>query len=258
MTQGLHNRARIDALSVVVALVICLGVAPPASADWQIGGFLGATHTLTTSLRIVQPPDATNILLSPVFYRSESLRSPVYYGYRVGFFPGSRWFGVEGELIHLKVYAETDRLTRVSGVLRAQPTDASVLMSSVVEAFSISHGVNLILINGVVRRAIGVNGTGDPRWTLTGRVGAGLSRPHPESTIGGRQFQTYEWGSSSVQFAAGVEMRVKGPVSLLGEYKLTHTTQDVTIADGTARTPLTTNHLVGGAALRFGSSRRVP
>jgi len=249
-------------LQGAVATFVCLAVAPPACADWTIGGFLGGAHTHTTSLRLIQPLEATDISLSPVSYRSKSLTPPLYYAYRFGFFPRSRWFGIEGELIHLKVHADTTRTTQISGVLRGQPSQGSVPMSSVIEDFSISHGVNLVLINAVARRGVGVDQSGEPRWTLTGRFGAGTSRPHPESTIGGRRFEGYEWGSPSVQIAAGVEMRVIGtvigPVSLVGEYKLTRTVQEVTILDGTARTPLTTHHFVGGAALRLGSPRRAP
>ena len=243
----------------IAGIFMCLAVAPPAFADWTIGGFLGGAHTHTTSLHLIQPLEATDISLSPVSYRSESLTPPLYYGYRFGFFPRSRWFGIEGELIHLKVHADTTRPTQISGVLRGQPSQGSAPMSSVIEDFSISHGVNLVLINAVARYGVGVvDQSGEPRWTLTGRLGAGTSRPHPESTIGGRRFEGYEWGSPSLQIAAGVEMRVIGTVSLVGEYKLTRTVQEVTIVDGTARTPLTTHHFVGGAALRLGSPRRAP
>ena len=235
---------------------MCLAVAPPAFADWTIGGFLGGAYTHTTSLRLTQPLEATDISLSPVSYRSESLTPPFYYGYRFGFFPRSRWFGIEAEFIHLKVHADTTRLTRISGVLRGVPSERSVPMSSVIEEFSISHGVNLVLINAMARRGGGVDRLGKPRWTLTGRLGAGTSRPHAESTIGGRRFEGYEWGSPSLQIAAGVEIRMIGTVSLVGEYKLTHTLQEVTIVDGAARTPLTTHHFVAGAAVRLGSPRR--
>ena len=240
------------------ALFMCLAVAPPAFADWTIGGFLGGVRTQETSLRLIQPLAATDISLSPVHYRSESLKPPLYYSYRVAYFPRSRWFGIEGELIHLKVYADTTRLTRVNGLLAGQPSEGWVPMSSVIEEFSISHGINLVLINAVARRGIGVDQSGYPRWTLTGRLGAGTSRPHPESTIGGRHFQRYEWGAPSVQVAAGVEMRVIRILSLVGESKFTRTDQAVTVVDGTARTPLTTHHFVAGAALRLGSPRRAP
>ena len=242
----------------IAALFMSLAVARPAFADWTLGGYIGGAHTQTTSLDLIQPLVATDISLSPVSYRSKSLTPPFYYGYRLAFFPQSRWFGIEGEFIHLKVHADISRLTHVSGVMRGQPMDASVPVSSIIEDFSISHGVNLVLINAVARRQVGADPSGETRWTLTGRLGAGTSRPHPESTIGGRRVEGYEWGSASFQIAGGVEMRVKGAVSLLGEYKLTYTDQDVAIVDGTARTPLTTHHFVVGAAIQLGSRWRGP
>jgi hypothetical protein len=239
-------------------LLICLAAAAPASAEWTIAGFIGGAHTQATSLRLVQPLHATDLTLSPIHYRSESMRPPLYYAYRFGFFPQSGWFGIEGELIHLKVHADVTRPTQASGTFGGQPLEGSIPVASLIEEFSISHGVNLVLVNAVVRRGYDIDPSGVPRWTLVGRFGFGTSRPHPESTIAGQRFEGYQWGSPSAQVTGGVEMHVKGPVFLVGEYKLTRTVQEVTIADGTARTPLTSHHLVVGAALRLGPSRRAP
>ena len=106
--------------------------------------------------------------------------------------------------------------------LRDSPVGGSAPFSSIIEAFSITHGVNLLLVNAVARRRAGLDPAGDARWTFTARFGAGASIPHPESTIGGRPSEGYEWGALSVQAAAGVEARVTRVLSLIGEYKLTH------------------------------------
>jgi hypothetical protein len=191
------------------------------------------------------------VSFSPVRYRSESLEAPVYYGYRLGFFPRSGWIGVEGELIHLKVVADTRPDVRIDGVLRGEPVSGSVPLSSIVEDFSITHGVNLLLLNAVARRRAGGDRASHARWTVAARLGAGASIPHAESTIGGAHREGYEWGALSVQGAAGVEMRVMRGLSIMSEYKLTHTVQDVRVAAGTARTPLTTHHVVAGLAVRL-------
>ena len=234
-----------------------LAVASNAYADWTLGVFVGMAHTRPASLTLIQPAEDTDVTLSPVRYRSESLAPPIYYGYRVAFFPGSRWLGVEGEFVHLKVVADTARDVEMSGTLRGSPVGGSASLSSIIEAFSITHGVNLLLVNAVARRRAGLDPAGDARWTFTARFGAGASIPHAESTIGGRRSEGYEWGAPSVQAAAGIEARVTRVLSLIGEYKLTHSVQDVTVAAGSARTPLTTHHVVVGAAVRLGVPRRV-
>jgi hypothetical protein len=190
--------------------------------------------------------ETTDLRLSPVRYRSESLKPPFYYAGRVAFFPASGWFGLEGELVHLKVVADTARQVRFEGVVRAEATDAVRLLSSLVQRFSITHGVNLLLVNAVARRTAQVSGNLPPRWILTGRVGAGTSLPHPESTVDGLSLERYEWGSFSAQAAAGMELRLTTRLYLSGEYKLTRTAQDVSVAAGSARTPLVTHHAVAG------------
>jgi len=233
--------------SLTVALAMTASLARPASAEWTLGAFLGGARTQTTSLTVTQPAQATDVRLSPVHYRSESFEPPFYYAYRVGAFPGSRSFGIEGEFIHLKVIADTSRATSAEGIIGGHPSSGPRVLSSVVERFAISHGVNLLLVNAVIRRTAAIAREGDaPRWILTGRAGAGASISHPESTIGGLSLERYEWGSFSLQGTAGVEVRIAKRLFLAGEYKLTHTAQHVSIASGSARTPLTTHHFVAG------------
>src|SRR4030095_6415447 len=185
-------------------------------------------------------------------YRSESFESPIYYGYRVGFFPGSRWVGLEGEFIHLKVIAETSRPAEVVGTLKGAAVSATQPVAAVLERFSITHGVNLALVNAVVRHPLG-NDDPQPRCLMTGRLGMGASVPHPESTIAGVSLEQYEWGSFSARAAAGVELRLGQRVYLAGEYKLTRTVQDVSVVHGSVSTPLTTHHLVPGIVVHLGT-----
>jgi opacity protein-like surface antigen len=239
--------------TLAIALVMSASLAGPASADWTLGAYLGGARTQSTSLTVTQPSVGTDVTLSPVHYRSESFEPPYHYGYRVGVFPGSRSFGIEGEFIHLKVIADTSRTTSAEGIIAGRPTSGARPLSSVVERFSISHGVNLLLVNAVIRRTAAIAREGDvPRWILTGRAGVGASVPHSESTTGGLSLERYEWGSVSLQAAAGVEVRIARRLFIAGEYKLTRTAQDVSIVGGSARTPLTTHHLVSGVVVHMG------
>lgn len=236
-----------------MVLALSTGGVRQAAADWTFGAFLGGARTQATSITLKQPSLSTDVRLSPVRYRSESFEPPFYYAYRAAFFPGSGWLGIEGELIHLKVIADTARVTVADGILRGETASGSRPLASVLDRFSITHGVNLLLVNAVVRRAAGADGSAPPRWLLTGRFGAGASVPHVESTIGGVSLERYEWGSFSAQAAAGVEVRLASRLYLSAEYKLTHTVQDVSVVEGSARTPLTTHHVVAGVVVPLGS-----
>lgn len=239
---------------VVLAFACAVGAAAPASAEWTLTAFLGGARTLDTSLLLVRPAANTSVTVSPVHYDSASFDAPVYYGYRVGFFPVSHWLGIEGELVHLKVTADTTRPTHADGIIRGEAVTEFRPLSTVIERFSISHGVNLLLVNAVVR-CVGHSQSSAvrPRWLLLGRFGAGASLPHPESTVDGVGFERYEWGAFSVQGAGAIELRVAGPMYVTAEYKFTRSVQDVTIAGGSARTPLRTHHLVGGVVLHLGA-----
>jgi hypothetical protein len=234
-------------------LLVCafgLLVATPASAEWVIGAFAGGCRTRDTHLTLTLPSVQTSVALSPVHYDSESFEFPIYYGYRIAAFPHARWFGLEGEFVHLKVVADTSRSVAVEGVLRGITVRDRRVLSEVIERFSISHGVNLLLVNVVLRRrASGWTDTRPPLWMLMARMGAGASIPHPESTMDGVSSEGYEWGALSVQGSAAAEVRVGGPVYLSGEYKLTRTTQNVTVTYGSARTPLVTHHVAVGISV---------
>jgi hypothetical protein len=235
-----------------VAAAVLLASANRAGAEWMVTGFAGGASTRDSSLALSIPTDGTAVTLSPIHYDSRSFDAPIYYGYRIGFFPNGGPFGVDAELIHLKVYADTARSATARGTVGGGAADGTGPIASIIERFSISHGVNLLLVNAAARWQRGKRSGEEPRWIVTVRFGAGASVPHAESTVGGVTLERYEWGAFAMQGSAGSELRITGPIYALAEYKLTRTVQDVTIAGGSARTPLTTQHLVGGVAVHFG------
>ena len=76
----------IRAISVAMLL---LAVARPAAADWTIGAFLGGSWTRDTSLTLTRPASGLDVTLDPIHYAGEPWKSPQYFGYRVGYLPGS-------------------------------------------------------------------------------------------------------------------------------------------------------------------------
>jgi hypothetical protein len=138
-------------------------------------------------------------------------------------------------------------VSEISGTIRGQSVAGPRSIGEVLDRFSITHGVNLLLVNAVMRK-----------WGLVGRLGVGGSIPHAESAAGGVSLERYQWGALSLQESAGAEIRIAGSLYASGEYKLTRTAQNVTIVSGSARTPLVTHHLVLGVAWRLGDRRTNP
>jgi hypothetical protein len=235
------------------ATAVLLSSAAPAGADWVLAGFIGGAATRAAALRIEQPARGSAFEASDVTFAGRSFEAPLYYGYRIMWArPRQGRVGFEAELIHLKVYADTGPLVRVRGTLRGDPVDGTMPFGDVVERFSISHGLNLLIGNLVLRHPLGGAGTLlDRRVVLAFRVGAGPTIPHPESTIDGRTHEQYEWGRVAGQVAAGLEYRMARHVAALVEYKVTVTSQRVSVPDGWASARFTTHHAVAGMAWRF-------
>jgi hypothetical protein len=128
----------------------------PAQAEWIAAMYTGGAHTYQSTLALQIPELAASLTLHPVSYAAEPFQSPIYYGYRAGYC-FSRHFGFEGEFTHLKVYAETNRSGQVSGLLRGASVDEVVPLNAVVQRFNITHGLNLLTGNFVVRKAFRQN-----------------------------------------------------------------------------------------------------
>jgi lipid A oxidase len=220
-----------------------LSAAAPALAEWTAAAYLGGAWTHDSFLRLDRPQAGTSLRLDGVTFEGRSFQSPVYYGYRLGYF-WNRRFGVEAEFVHMKVYARTERTVNARGTLRGSPVDGSIRMSEAVSRFSVSHGANFLLGNFVVRQPM-------HRLTLTGRFGLGPSIPHPETEVDGVFQEQYEVGWPAVQAAAGVEIRLWRRLYWLAEYKFTRSRENVRIPGGTAETLLRSHHGVSGIGIRF-------
>ena len=159
---------------------------------------------------------------------------------------------IEAEHVHAKVFAETGDIVRVRGTLRGVPIDFSQKVSLIVEDLSMSHGLNFIFGNFVIRREFGAElGAGRRRATAAVRVGAGPTVPHAESTIGGVSREQYEYGGIGAQVGGGIEFAVWRGLHVLGEYKFTGTEARISVDGGEAVIPARSHHVVAGVAVRF-------
>jgi len=198
-----------------------------AVANWVFAFYLGAAHTERAALSFSLRDPAAHIAFTAADFRGESLTPPLYYGYRVSYFPRHAPLGVEGEFTHLKVYANL-------------PED------SIIQRFSMSHGLNLVAVNVVARATIHNSSRGPVQ--LMARGGAGPTIPHVESTIAGVSQEGYQSGAIALTAGGGVLVGVSRHLSALVEYKLSRTRETVDTSNGEARGVFLSHHALVGIA----------
>jgi lipid A oxidase len=247
-----HTQSRVDGRLCVVALVTVLWPAH-AWADWIVSAFGGVAHTQSSTMDLSLPSNRTQLTLTDVDYRGQSFQSPQYYGLRGTWIPnGHRWFGIEGEWIHAKVYAEVEGNVHALGTLRGVPIDATIPLSSIVSRVSLSHGLNFILANVTARHGFGPSdATGAHRLVGVVRAGAGPTLPHAESQIDNVYFEQYEAGGLGVQVGGGVEFSLWRGLGALGEYKFTWASPEIDVTGGQATIPSRSHHFAFGIQYRF-------
>jgi hypothetical protein len=219
----------------VLACLVFLGVATPASAQWYGVVYLGANKTLDADIAV--KGDGYDLAFQKVDFEARPFESPQYYGWRLGrFLNDTRRLGVELEFIHLKVIANPDRLG---------PT---------VQQYRMTHGLNFILANLTNRVPFGRSAHGDAPFALISRLGAGVTVPHAETTILNVTKEQYEYAGIGAHAAVGLTAKLKGRLSLVGEYKVTYAKPKITTAhNGTGQMTALTHHVAVGFA--FGLTR---
>lgn len=232
------------------ALLVAIGVfagAPGAEGQVLVSAYGGAVHTRPADVKLEQPPLETSLTFPEVLFASESLKSPIYYGYRIAAsVPGTRWLFIEGELIHAKLFARADASPAGAGRLLGAEV-SGISFTSVFDQFAISHGMNFVLVNALLRRPLAA----DERWLFTARLGAGPMIPHPEIVIGAESDDGYQLGGIGAQLAGGLERQISGRLSVLAEYKLAVARLDVSAPQGRVRLTARSHHLALGAGFRF-------
>ena len=223
----------------------------PLQAETQFSIYTGTSRTRSSEVRLVQPGAGTDLSLGEVRWGADPFRPAPYYGLRLTHFPerAPNW-GIALDFTHYKVYAKTDRTVSASGTWRGAPVSGAAAMNQFVQRFEISHGVNVLSVNGIYRWL-------DP-GLASGRLqpyaGAGLAhyRPHAETTVDGATYETgYQGSGFGYQLLAGAQYRVAERWALFLETKFDSGTAKLDIAGGRAETPLRTFHLTAGIGFTF-------
>lgn len=242
-------------MRVLPLLLALLLTASEAAAEPFLDLYGGAAFTRSADLRVSRPDAGDDYRLEDVSFDSESFRPPPYYGLRAGLFlPGLSWLGVAVEFIHFKVFADTDETRRLVGVRGGAPVDQMVPVSTAVQSFSISHGVNYLTADLLVRLAVGGRGPADPRAPLHlyGGLGAGPVIAHPENRVDGLgNRERYEYAGIGAQGFVGARLSVTSWLGVFLEGKVSGADLEVNVAGGEARLDERTLHLAGGITLRL-------
>lgn len=140
----------------------------------------------------------------------------------------------------------------VTGTLNGATINSLVPINTILQRFSISHGVNLLLANAVLHHGFGNSDQEkNARAYVALRVGAGATIPHTESTIQNVIDEHYQLGGPAIQLAVSVGVRTWNRLYWMGEYKFTRTREQVGVNSGTATTLLESHHLVTGPVIHF-------
>jgi hypothetical protein len=209
-------------------LVLVFAVPRAADADWLFGGFMGASATSSNTLTFT-PAAGPATSLANVAYKGQAFRSPIYFGYRIGWMPGDHGLGVEFEFTHAKAIAiETG--------------------SADLTQFQQSHGLNFLLANAVYRTSPACDG----RCVASLRAGAGISRPHVETTVRNVHQEQYQYGGIAWQLGAGLEYRVWRFAYALADARVTRVTETHLRGPGAEIAgTFFTRHVDFGVGLRF-------
>lgn len=227
-----------------------VAICSPATAQWVASAYLGASHTQPAALTISQPALNTAVQFSDIAFSGRSFSPPLYYGYAVAHFWRER-FGVEGELIHLKVYGQMQRAATVEGAVHGAPVSGRIAPAAIASQFDITHGVNPIVASFVLRQGFGQERDGRRRAYLLARAGAGVTVPHHENTVSGIHSEYYQLGRPAIQTGAGGELRLWRGLYGAVQCKFTWTRQRVDVAGGTAKVALRSHHAAFGLAWHF-------
>lgn len=235
----------------VLALAGLLLFARATSAENLFSLYGGSSFTRNSALHVTQPGRATDLTLHNVEWGAAPLKAAPYYGLRLTHFYDSHpnW-GVALDFTHYKMYAKTARVIPVDGLWKGAPVQTTAAMDSYVQHFEISHGVNVLSVNGIYRwLAPGLAG-----GRLQPYAGAGLAyyRPHSENTVDGIAHETgYAASGFGYQVLGGLHYRLTERIGAFVEAKFNSGTATVDIADGQAETSLRTFHAIVGLSASF-------
>lgn len=245
---------------LLFAAAAALLLPDPALAESSLTLYLGDLWTSDCDVRLMEP-GGTDLEFRDVGWTGESFRSPHYYGLRyVHWFRKAPRWGVAGELIHAKMFAQLDETVQVEGLRGGASVSGREPLGDTLQTLSFSHGYNLLLADFQHRWFPGrVRGAGAGRFQPQAGLGIGAAIPHVEVTTAGSSTNEYQVTGPAAQITGGTGIDLSEHLALLVEYKLTWSDIEADLSGGGRLdvSPLA-QHLVVGLSVLFGRASPPP
>ena len=188
----------------------------PHGGEMMFAGYTGVPYTYPSDVRVTQP-GVHDFTAKGVEWEGRPFTNPIYYGARI-----VRWFesgrtGAMLDFIHSKTIGRLSEEVELTGTLNGAPAPERAVLRDIFERVEASHGHNMLTFTGLLR----LPSLGFRLHPYVG-LGAGVSLPHAEVHVAGRDARTYEYQVAGpvTQALVGIEIRA-ARVSYLFEYKFT-------------------------------------
>jgi len=208
--------------------------------------YSGFSVPASLTMRLSQ--DHHQYQISRVSFYSRSLHFPLYYGMFVGVHIRIKKqrlrMGVE--FLHDKIYARTKKSValRTSDDPR-KPSGRSYPFSDFLNSFSISHGLNYLLLT--VSLPFFENPGGRKHLNLFSGLGIGVMIPHVESQRGKQRREQYEFHAPALMLHLKMEYRLTGQMVIFlgGKWGISRI-RNARVVGGSVTLNPRAWHLVGG------------
>jgi hypothetical protein len=236
----------------IALLIALLTLRGEARAEWVAAVYTGVSHTFSSDLHVRQSDSGSNATFEGVSWAPHPFtQGAPYYGLRLSYFPStSSPLGVTLDFTHYKMYAETSETVYLHGTWNGAPFNGLTNLGARIQAFRVSHGVNLTSINAQFRW-----GPAYSKGAWQAHTGAGVLvyLPHSEGTVDDVGVSgDYQYGGTGGQIFAGAEYGLARHLAIMVESKFDFGNLKLELDPRTRiDTQVRTLHLIGGLAFHF-------
>jgi lipid A oxidase len=246
-----HTRYGRGTIIRIVATVALVAVVTSAHAESFVAFYGGVSDSDASDVRLRQP-NGTDLTFHGVNWSERSLERPYYWGMRIGYWRRSaRSWGVALDLTHAKVYADLDEDVAVRGERLGVSVDTVERLGDTFIDLSMSHGLNLLTVNGLYRWDP-AGGIATVRLRPYVGLGAGIVIPHVEVKTATTRNDAYQIAGWVVDGLVGLNFKFDQGISAFLEYRLSHTDVSADLSGGgSLDTRIATSHYDLGVSYEF-------
>ena len=232
-----------------IAFGSAVALSQAAAAQTTLSFYIGMSFTRSSDLRVVMPHSGNHLTFRNVAWESRPFRFSPYYGIRLTHYSSaSPQVSLSLDFTHNKLFDVGDRIVRAQGVWHGGPVDEIARMDQRVQAFEITHGLNMLSLNVLYYPTRAAPMSVSPGM-LDPYIGAGIVFyvMHAENTIDNKPWADgYRSSGLGYQVLAGVQCR-RAPRCVFLEAKYSSGEARVgTAEEGHAQTHIRTLHTIGG------------